>query len=84
MLVTDFIFFIPVASCIRSAKVSNALQWLQISEALIAINVSSLGLYIIKYVESDKIFANKSFLAVFAVRDQQSVTLDECYCKFLF
>ena len=24
------------------------------------------------------------FLAVFAVRDQQSVTLDECYCKFLF
>ena len=64
------------------AKISQRPE--QISEALIAINVSSLGIYILKYVESDKNCANKSFLAVFAVRDQQSVTLDECYCKFLF
>ena len=32
---------------------------IQISEALIAINVSSLGIYILKYVESDKNCANK-------------------------
>ena len=39
---------------------------------------------ILKYVISDKNRTNESYLDIFSVRGQQSVTLDECYCKCLF
>ena len=39
---------------------------------------------ILKYVISDKNYTNESYLDIFSVRGQQSVTLDECYCKCLF
>ena len=39
---------------------------------------------ILKYVISDTNRTNESYLDIFSVRGQQSVTLDECYCKCLF
>ena len=39
---------------------------------------------ILKYVISDKNCTNESHIAIFSIKSQQSVTLDECYCNCLF
>ena len=39
---------------------------------------------ILKYVISDKNCTYESHIAIFSIKSQQSVTLDECYCKCLF